>query len=337
MAAADLLTRERELWARGYRRVAGVDEVGRGALAGPVVAAAVILPAGLELPGVNDSKKVPPARRVELAGRIRAAAEAVGVGAASPREIDRLGIGEANWRAMRQALAALEPTPQFVLTDGRRIPLLTWPQEARPKGDASHQCIAAASIVAKVARDRLMERLDARYPLFGFARHKGYGTEDHLAALREHGPSPWHRRSFEWDGSRAAAERARREDLHAVGCEGEELAARWLVERGFRLVERNFRFAGAEVDLIAWDGGELVFVEVKLRRGRTHGGGAEAVTAAKQRRIARAAAGFMARHGCPSSPCRFDVVAIDSDPANEGGPRVVHLRNAFAGSSERLV
>jgi len=335
-----LLRRETELWARGYRRVAGVDEAGRGPLAGPVVAAAVVLAPGVSLPGVDDSKVLSPGVRSELAVAIRERAVAAATGAASPREIDRVGIAAATFRAMTRALERLEVVPDFVLVDGRRIPFLRWPQEARPRADSSMLSVAAASILAKVARDRLMERLDARYPHFGFARHKGYGTPDHLEALRLHGPSPWHRLSFAWPGREAAPARPAAEGRAAatrmVGIEGEEIAARYLEGLGFRLVERNFRAAGAEVDLIAWDGSELVFVEVKLRRSARRGEGSAAVVGEKQRRLSRAAASYLARQGLEGSPCRFDVVSIMASGGVGRSPRVDHYRNAFFGASRSL-
>jgi ribonuclease HII len=331
----DLLEREKALWGRGYQRVAGVDEVGRGPLAGPVVAAAVVLSPDVELPGVNDSKQVVAGRREELVERIRRQALAVEVGAASPREIDRIGIARATFAAMTRALQALDPPPDFVLVDGRRIPFVPWPQEARPRADGSSLSVAAASLVAKVSRDRVMDRLDERYPVFGFGRHKGYATAEHLEALRHHEPSPWHRRSFEW-GVPGVLERRPTGTLRALGAEGEEIAARYLEGLGFRVVERNIRSAGVEVDLVAWDGEELVFVEVKLRRSLSHGDGESAVTPAKQRRLSRAALGYVSGRGLAAERLRFDVVAIQGSPRDPGQHRIHHVRNAFAGASGSL-
>jgi ribonuclease HII len=191
-----LLRTERSLWRTGLTKIAGVDEVGVGPLAGPVLAAAVILPEGVMLRGVDDSKKVTAALREELAERIHAAALGVGIGIVEPEEIDRLNIYRAALEAMRRAVTALPVTPEYVLVDGRRIPQLSVPQTALIKGDARSYCIAAASIVAKVARDRIMRELDQRYPEYGFGDHMGYGTAQHRAAIDRHGPSPVHRRSF---------------------------------------------------------------------------------------------------------------------------------------------
>jgi ribonuclease HII len=188
---------ERLLWRVGVRHVAGVDEVGMGPLAGPVVAAAVVLPAETHVDGVADSKVLPAAVRERLAVEIRRRALGVGLGVVPPDEIDRLNIYQAGLLALRRAVEALRPlVPGFVLVDGREIPDLGLPQSAYPKGDAFVTSIAAASIVAKCHRDALMTDLDRLYPAYGFGRHMGYATRDHLAALRAHGPSPVHRRSF---------------------------------------------------------------------------------------------------------------------------------------------
>lgn len=191
-----LLRPERSLWAAGIDHVAGVDEVGVGPLAGPVLAAAVIMPQGISLRGVDDSKKLTAALREELAEQIRAAALGVGIGIVEPEEIDRLNIYRATLEAMRQAVLALPLVPGHVLVDARRIPGLAVEQTPLIKGDSRSYSIAAASIVAKVERDRIMRQLDERYPQYGFRDHMGYGTVRHLAAIGRFGPSPVHRRSF---------------------------------------------------------------------------------------------------------------------------------------------
>jgi ribonuclease HII len=192
-AAAHL---ETLLWRVGIRHVAGVDEVGMGPLAGPVVAAAVILPPGTDIDGVADSKTLTARDRQSLDAMIRARALAIGLSVVEAEEIDRVNIYQAGLLACRRAVEALAPAPGYVLVDGREIPGLPMPQSAYPKGDGFVSSIAAASIVAKVYRDALMCTLDASFPAYGFARHMGYSTAAHLRALRDHGPSPVHRRSF---------------------------------------------------------------------------------------------------------------------------------------------
>jgi len=191
-----LLRRERELWDAGLRRVGGVDEVGMGPLAGPVVAAAVIFPPGDGIRGVDDSKKLTAKRRDELARQIREAALAWAVMPVDPQEIDTLNIYQASLEAMRRAVARLSVAPDYLLVDGRKALGLSIPEEAVVKGDARCHAIAAASILAKTERDALMVRYDGEYPGYDFSVHKGYPTTAHRDAIKRLGPSPIHRRSF---------------------------------------------------------------------------------------------------------------------------------------------
>ncbi len=195
------LQRETSLWASGYRYVAGLDEAGRGAWAGPVVAAAVILPSDPRacsalLGVVHDSKKLTPTRREDLLPRIREVALSIGVGIVPPGVIDQIGIVPATRRAMYEAIDALSPRPDYLLIDALRLSRVNIPQQSLVRGDALSLSIAAASIVAKVTRDHILIDLDAQYPGYGFARHKGYGTAAHREALRGLGPCPEHRMSF---------------------------------------------------------------------------------------------------------------------------------------------
>lgn len=177
-------------------RLAGVDEVGRGPLIGSVVACAVMLDPNRPIKGLMDSKKLTPARREQLAARIREQALAVSLGEATPGEIDTLNIHHATHLAMRRAIDGLSVTPEYLLVDGNRMPGHSIPGQAIVKGDGRVSAIAAASIVAKVARDAQMQALDARHPGYGLAAHKGYPTKAHLEALERLGPLPEHRRSF---------------------------------------------------------------------------------------------------------------------------------------------
>jgi ribonuclease HII len=199
-----LLDHERREWALGRRRLAGIDEAGRGPLAGPVVAAAVCIERPLleaealgRLAGLTDSKRLSAARREHYAALL---ASLPGVrwalGTATPEEIDRDNILQATHRAMRRAVEALPAVPDFLLVDGLPVPGLPVPSRAIVGGDGLSLLIAAASVLAKVHRDRMMAELDRRYPVYGFARHKGYGSRAHMQALFEHGPCPAHRRSF---------------------------------------------------------------------------------------------------------------------------------------------
>ena len=188
---------ERLFWSAGLTRVAGIDEVGMGPLAGPVVAAAVVFAADASpLRGIADSKALAAPAREAAAAAIRAHALGVGLGIVEPEEIDRLNIYRAGLEAMRRAVAALPFVPDHLVVDARHIPDLDVPQTRYVRADAIVYSVAAASIVAKVHRDALMHAVDALYPAYGFARHVGYATPEHLHALTEHGPTPIHRRSF---------------------------------------------------------------------------------------------------------------------------------------------
>lgn len=184
---------------RDLTLLCGVDEVGRGPLAGPVVAAAVVLPARVRLPGLDDSKVLEPIMRSDLALRIRRLADAVSWSFVGPRRIDRINILRASLLAMRRSLQRLAPrlTPDYILVDGNiAVPGISWQQETVIGGDGKSLAIAAASVVAKCLRDAFMARLDREFPLYGFGRNKGYATRDHLEALDKHGPCPWHRFTY---------------------------------------------------------------------------------------------------------------------------------------------
>jgi ribonuclease HII len=178
------------------QQVAGVDEAGRGPLAGAVYAAAVILPSHYDLPGLNDSKKLTERRREKLYELITAQATCYAIASASPDEIDKLNIFHASLLAMQRAAKALASQPDFVYVDGTHCPVWTFASAGLVKGDSRMDCIAAASVLAKVARDRVMKAMDGQYPGYGFAKHKAYPTPEHLAALKALGPCPEHRRSY---------------------------------------------------------------------------------------------------------------------------------------------
>jgi ribonuclease HII len=196
--AIDLLYFERSAHKSGALRVAGLDEVGRGPLAGPVVAAAVVFPKGLLIPGVTDSKQLTEGQREQFYTLIIDAAVTYGIGIVDERTIDEVNIREASIIAMERALEAITPAPDHLLIDGNFIlPRVSIPQKAIIKGDCRSHSIAAASILAKVTRDRIMRDLHERYPRYNFQKHKGYCTAEHLSLLKQHGPCDAHRKSFQ--------------------------------------------------------------------------------------------------------------------------------------------
>lgn len=194
-----MLNYEQKYWSAGIDFIAGVDEAGRGPLAGPVVAAAVIFPKNVTIEGVNDSKKLSEKKRGSLFHIIREQALAIGIGVVDHEIIDRINILQASFLAMNRAIAELSVTPQQLLVDGNFFQHETFSVENIVKGDALSHSIAAASILAKVTRDAMMMKLDEQFPEYGFAQHKGYGTKAHIEAIRTYGYSPIHRKSFHVD------------------------------------------------------------------------------------------------------------------------------------------
>ena len=193
---SDLFFYERSLSSKGYRSIAGIDEAGRGPLAGPVVAAAVILPKGLQVPGVNDSKKLTELKREALFDVVMEKAIATGVGISRPEEIDEINILQATLKAMLRAVEDLRTSPDYLIIDGINTIDRDIPQHAIKKGDSLSISIAAASIIAKVTRDRMMLEYDRQYPSYGFTSHKGYGSKLHREAIANFGPCPIHRKTF---------------------------------------------------------------------------------------------------------------------------------------------
>ena len=187
---------ERACQQNGYKQIAGIDEAGRGALAGPVIAAAVILPLNCNIDGLRDSKQLTPKQRDRLAGEIYSVALSVGIGSADNRIVDRLNVLEATLLAMQNAVEKLTPHPDYLLIDGINIPATDIPGEAIRKGDNRSYSIAAASIIAKTTRDRIMMEFDRTYPHYGFQRHKGYPTSQHRQAIARFGASDIHRQTF---------------------------------------------------------------------------------------------------------------------------------------------
>lgn len=304
---------DRELWEKGVA-FAGIDEAGRGPLAGPVAAGCAVMPEEPLIPGVDDSKKLSEKKREALYEQILKTAVFANVGWASVDEIERLNILGATKLAMARA-AQGAPCALFLIDAVTHVDV-PGEQKAIVKGDSLCYSIAAASILAKVARDRLMRELDAEYPQYGFAAHKGYGTRAHIEAILAHGACPAHRRDF----IRNFLPQSRR----AEGDRGEALACEYLLSRGYAILRRNYAIRGAEVDIIAKEGETIVFVEVKTRSSTRFAAPREAVTPAKRQRIILAATRFLAEYDLCEANIRFDVIEVI-------GSGVTHLRAAFDG------
>lgn len=315
-----LLTYERECYEKGFELVAGIDEVGRGPLAGPVVAAAVILPKNCKIPGVNDSKKLSAQKREELCQIIKEQAVAWAVGVVSNERIDEINILQATYEAMREALSKLEVQPDFILADAVTIPKVSTPQKGIIKGDAKSISIGAASIVAKVTRDAMMEGMAEIYPHYDFASNKGYGSQKHLAGIAQYGICPIHRRTF--------VKNFLKEDAapKETGNRGELLAAKEMKKMGYEILAQNYRKPSGEIDIIAQKDGILVFTEVKTRTSTAYGTPAEAVDRRKQAHIIETALAYLAETGDADRDCRFDVAEI----LEENGKKYFrYIENAF--------
>jgi ribonuclease HII len=302
----------------------GIDEAGRGPLAGPVAAGACILPPDHDLLYVNDSKKLTAQKREELYEAITGEAVSWAVALVDPAEIDRINILQATFEAMRQAVARLDPAPEVLVIDAVRIPGMHLPQVPVIKGDAKCLSVAAASILAKVTRDRLMLEEDRKYPEYGFAANKGYGSADHIAALKKYGPCPIHRRSFIGNFTGGGEGAPGTEDRRSVGSAWEIRAAGYLQSRGVRILEHSFRSRQGEIDLIGTDAEDtLLFIEVKYRKNDRYGTAAEAVTEEKQRTISEVSDFYRYIHHIGDGQrMRYDVVAIEDGD-------ISWIRNAF--------
>ena len=308
------MAHERRLRAQGIWPVAGLDEAGRGSIAGPVTAGAVVLPHDApdcpEAP-IRDSKRLTPAQRERALRHIESIALAVGVGHCSAPEIDEIGIAPATRVAMRRALESLSLEPAYLLLDAFPLPGVVTPQLAIVRGDATCTSIAAASIVAKVARDRHMAEQDERHPGYGFARHKGYGTAEHIRNLERLGPSPIHRRTFAPLKLKLAL--GTETPRQGLGRTGEELARRRLVAEGRAVLAVNCRTRSGEIDLVTEKDGVVAFVEVRTTRGTAFGSPEESLTRRKLARMVRCAHEFLAERGWGRRPWRIDVVAVEMD------------------------
>ena len=318
---------ERSLWTEGAALLAGIDEAGRGPLAGPVIAAAVVFDKNVEMiAGINDSKQVTPKNRERLYCEIMAGAKAVGIGLVEPAEIDSINILQATHKAMRMAIGRLKVKVQHILVDGRPLPGKIYPQTAIVGGDRKCYSIAAASIIAKVYRDRLMREYDAVFPGYGFVGHKGYGTQKHLEAIAKLKPCPIHRQSFR-GVSEHVIDLGKSDNKRWLGKYGEDLAALYLYRHGFQIIQRNFHLgAYGEIDIIAQKENILSFIEVKTQRHAKFGPPEGWVDEKKRQQIGMIADGYLSQNPVQNIDCRFDVVAVS---LNGRENRIEHLPDAF--------
>lgn len=306
--------------------IAGVDEAGRGPIAGPVVAAAVILPEGCEIEGLRDSKRLTEKRREEMFGQIEDAATAVGVGIVHEDDIERLNILGATHKAMRLALGRLSPPPDEALIDGHPLPDQVVKNRGVVDGDDRIAVISAASIIAKVTRDRIMRNYDTVFPEYGFARHKGYGTPQHLSNLNTFLACPIHRKSFHPVKAYMPTLASLRAD-RTLGKWGERLAARELIRNGYSVEEMNFRAAPyGEIDIVARQNDAVVFVEVKSASQEKLGGPEEQMDDAKVEKLLDAMNVYLSENETVTD-CRFDLMTVRF---GKGKPKVNHYMDCLA-------
>ena len=325
MSEFDMLRFEELYASQGCKAICGVDEAGRGPLAGPVCAAAVIFPPGLRLEEVNDSKKLTEKKREKLFDIIRQEAVAYNIAWADVEEIERLNILNAAMLAMKRAVEGLPVPADIALIDGNKRPELSIPCVDIVKGDALSQSIAAASILAKVSRDRLMLEMSREYPGYGFEKHKGYGTKLHCEKLLELGPCPIHRPSFLKKLFDPSA--GRRTKKQQTGDRGEFAALEYLTGQGWRLMDKNYHSRYGEIDIIVTKDNVIAFVEVKTRDAGSLSSPAEAVDKSKQKKLMNTANVYLSENPCDLEP-RFDVVEIISG-GPEQRPEINHIPDAF--------
>ncbi|WMJ23942.1 ribonuclease HII [Paludicola sp. MB14-C6] len=310
----------------GVELLCGVDEAGRGPLAGDVYAAAVILPQGFVLEGLNDSKKLTEKKRDLLYDAIIENAVSYCIATASVKEIEELNILNATFLAMRRAVEGLNVQPKLVLVDGNQNPKLSVHTRCVVKGDATSACIAASSILAKVARDRYMKQVAYDYPQYQFEKHKGYGTALHYQMLDEFGVSDVHRPSF-----LKKYLSGKQNKTQLKGALGEQTTADYLVANGYEIVAKNYHSAYGEIDIIAQKENILAFVEVKTRKEKGLATAREAVSRSKQTKIINTALMYLQENGLKKQP-RFDVceIYLDSDTGTIV-TEVNYIKNAFTG------
>ena len=305
--------------------IAGVDEAGRGPIAGPVVAAAVILPEGCQIEGVKDSKKISEKKREVLYGHIRNVATSVGVGIVHEDDIEKLNILQATHRAMRLALGGLSPQPDEALIDGHGLPDQVVKNKGIIDGDDKVHTISAASIIAKVTRDRLMRNYDIVFPEYGFTRHKGYGTAEHLLNLRNYLACPIHRKLFR-PVSDHMPSLTHLKKQRLLGKWGERLAARELIRKGYCVLTMNYSAAPyGEIDVVAKEDDTVVFLEVKSAAQEQLGRPEDEMNDSKVEKLFNAMNIYLSNNESISD-CRFDLMTVRF---GNGRPQLNHYINCL--------
>lgn len=303
----NMLLFERQCYQEGFTAIAGIDEVGRGPLAGPVVAAAVILPKECKIEGINDSKKLSAQKREALYPIICEKAIAYGIGIVTAQRIDEINILQATFEAMREAVSKLSLAPDFILADAVHIPHIPIPQRGIIGGDGKSISIAAASIIAKVTRDGIMEEYAKIYPSYGFEKNKGYGSQEHIHAISAYGLCAIHRKTFV---KNISSHHKNPSQNKQKGDKAEQLAVQEMKKMGYAILAQNYRCLTGEIDIIAKKENTIVFTEVKFRQSEQKGFPCEAVTPQKQKHILAAANSYLSENEISDTAIRFDVTEI---------------------------
>ena len=323
----DMLHYEEKYWSRGIENVAGIDEAGRGPLAGPVIASAVILPHDVNLLEVTDSKKLSEKKRERLFDEIISTAVAVGIGIVHEKEIDKINILQATYKAMQISVGQLAVKPKILLVDGRRADIKHFDQESIIKGDSKSLSIAAASIIAKVTRDRMMINYDKVFPQYGFAGHKGYGSQKHIETIKTHFATPIHRQSFKPIPDYLPTLKYYKKN-RLVGTLGEQLVACSLIKDGCEIFEMNYNVPKiGKVDIISKNNDIVVFTKVKTQtKGHGWNEPRTQIDEYKSERIMNAAHHYIDQNELDVE-IRFDVAEVI---LGDGKPKINIIKNGMS-------
>lgn len=311
----NMIKAQSELFESETFAVAGIDEVGRGPLAGPVVACAVIMNSNEKILHINDSKKLSEKMREELYAQIQQNALSIGIGIVDNVRIDKINILNATKEAMKIAVVNLNIKPDALIIDAVKLPVDIM-QKNPNKADEKYYSVAAASIIAKVTRDNMMKEYAAKYPQYGFCENKGYGTSEHIEAIHKYGPCPIHRQSFIKNISLAAHSKTK-------GNCGEYEAKKYLLNKGYEIIGNNYSSPYGEIDIIFMDKEYLVFCEVKARKNSQYGTGAMAVGLDKINKITKTALAYITENEISDTDIRFDIIEVYDNG------KIIHIDNAF--------